>query len=99
MSVEYSVAECNALTGEYNGLMGEDTVKAWVCDVCGYVWLKVAGRHPEQCASKACRSRKWNSGAVVQRSEHRPHKPTAEGSIPSGATNWDLIYAGTCKPG
>lgn len=39
-------------------------VEAWRCDVCEYVWLKVAGRVPERCPARACRSRKWNSGVT-----------------------------------
>lgn len=50
---------------EYNALMAETTVKAWECDLCGYVWLKVAGKVPKQCAKKGCRSRLWNSGKVA----------------------------------
>ena len=37
----------------------------WRCEVCGFEWLvKFAGKRrpivPEQCPSKACRSRHWN---------------------------------------
>ncbi len=49
-----------ALSVEYTALMAVTTVQAWECDLCGYVWLKVAGRDPKQCPSRKCRSRSWN---------------------------------------
>ena len=39
--------------------MSVTEVKAWVCDKCGYIWIKVAGRHPLRCPG--CRTRSWNS--------------------------------------
>jgi hypothetical protein len=50
---------------EYNVLMAEITLKAWQCDLCGYQWLKVAGRPiPSQCRNSGCRSRRWNSADI-----------------------------------
>jgi len=37
--------------------MGVTVVTAWVCDVCGYVWLQKKGQ-PIRC--NGCRSRRWN---------------------------------------
>ena len=42
------------------------TARYWECDVCGYRWAYTEGRIPEQCRSKDCRSRKWNSGRGVE---------------------------------
>jgi hypothetical protein len=32
--------------------------------VCGYVWIKAAGRIPTHCANAKCRSRKWNASGL-----------------------------------
>lgn len=43
--------------------MGNESVKVWVCDVCGHRWI--AGELvPTHCASSKCRSRKWDSDPV-----------------------------------
>ena len=72
----------NAHGDVYNAHMGMTTVNAWVCDVCGYLWLKVAGRVPTNCASKGCRSRRWNSSGVAQTVEQRSSSPQVGGSTP-----------------
>ena len=47
-------------------MMGVSSAPVWVCDVCGYKWLKVAGRKPPaHCPSRQCQSRKWNASAVT----------------------------------
>ncbi|OYV38945.1 MAG: hypothetical protein B7Z80_08700 [Rhodospirillales bacterium 20-64-7] len=45
------------------------TRDVWHCDECGHEWTITAGVVPEQCASKKCRTRKWNSGMVLERPE------------------------------
>jgi hypothetical protein len=40
--------------------MGETTVVAWKCDVCGWTWMKTEVAEPEACPNRKCRSRKWN---------------------------------------
>lgn len=44
----------------YTAHMGYESVKVWVCDVCGHRWI--AGELvPTHCASSKCRSRKWDN--------------------------------------
>lgn len=38
-------------------------VEAWVCDLCGHVWLP-GKSYPKQCAK--CRTRIWNCDGVVE---------------------------------
>jgi hypothetical protein len=45
-------------------------VQGWHCAVCGYEWLKI-GKPPLRCASRRCRSRKWNRDCCsAVRSQH-----------------------------
>ena len=69
--------------------MGITVVKAWVCDRCGYVWIKVAGRKPLRCPG--CRTRSWNNGAVAQLVEQSVCSGSVEGSNPSCASITDSI--------
>jgi hypothetical protein len=39
----------------------EDKRACWVCEVCGFAWLK-SDVVPSHCASSKCRSRQWNRG-------------------------------------
>ena len=58
--------------------MGVTVRECWECDECGYVWLKVEGRQPVQCANGKCRSRRWNGAQVpgeVAKRERREHGP------------------------
>ena len=64
-------------------LVSETTAKAWCCDRCGYVWLKVAGRNPLRCPG--CRSRKWNGKQSCPVQQPAPSQPQS--------TNWDAVYA------
>ena len=41
-------------------------MKVAVCDICGHCWLPEVA-NPPICANKACRSRKWNTGGIDQR--------------------------------
>jgi hypothetical protein len=44
-------------------------VEAWKCDVCGYYWMKIAGRpKPTHCRDRKCRKRNWDS-AITKPSE------------------------------
>ena len=43
-----------------------------VCDVCGYDWHSIAGRIPESCQNRACRSRLWNGKKERKRQEKKP---------------------------
>lgn len=43
--------------------MGSAFIDCWKCDVCGFRWIK-GEIWPTHCASKKCRSRKWNSLSV-----------------------------------
>ena len=47
--------------------------ECWVCEVCGWAWLKTGEEAPANCASNKCRSRRWNGGgagrpAVIRKS-------------------------------
>lgn len=46
--------------------MGQCKAEAWVCDVCGHVWL-CGDVFPVRCAK--CKSMRWNSGVLHGRRE------------------------------
>jgi hypothetical protein len=35
--------------------------RCWVCELCGFAWIKSSETPPAQCVSGRCRSRKWNA--------------------------------------
>ena len=41
--------------------MAEGVKPVWICDLCGYIWLK-GYKYPYQCIQDKCRSRRWNDG-------------------------------------
>lgn len=55
-----------SIVSGHNASMSMVTVQGWRCAVCHYEWLKT-GRPPIRCASRRCRSRKWNRDAVLHR--------------------------------
>ena len=65
--------------GGHNVSMGVTEVKAWVCDECGYLWIKIAGRNPLRCPS--CRTRSWNRGTKTQPEQKLIPKPSTDDSV------------------
>jgi len=61
--------------------MGVVMRQVWRCDVCGFEWMK-GETMPEQCPSRACRSRRWNCGEVEKEAsrveKRRDRKPVDE---------------------
>lgn len=67
--------------------MSERQVKAWVCDLCGHIWIAGKGSAPEKCAK--CRKRAWNKQpsapkpAAAPRKRPLPPPVTASPSMPA----------------
>ena len=54
--------------------------RMWECEICGYHWVFVEGRMPDQCRNPECRTRRWNRGwngvvdpALLRRVESKSH--------------------------
>lgn len=73
----------------YNEHMAEIQVKGWQCDVCGYLWLRTEVI-PTHCPNRECRSRKWNTAALVN-GKPAVSKAVTGGSSPPAAA---IIYDG-----
>lgn len=58
--------------------MGISEAPVWLCDVCGFRWLKAGDVEPTHCASGKCRSRLWNAGPKLEDAEvaHRTIRST-----------------------
>jgi hypothetical protein len=77
--------------------MGKSIRDVWVCDECGFVWLKRDDMVPVTCASQKCRSRKWNVSArdavVLEQFLHDEsvRKLTSGAGVFRAATEEDVI--------
>jgi hypothetical protein len=60
----------------YNEHMAEIKVKGWLCDVCGYIWLRTEVI-PTHCPNRDCRSRRWN--AARTENERHPSEKSVRG--------------------
>jgi hypothetical protein len=68
----------------YTRSMAIEWRRCWVCEVCGFVWLKTGEQPPAQCASKLCRSRRWNTAQVQPAPQvEQPHQ--VEANSPTSA--------------
>jgi len=80
-------------------VMGEGLREVWVCQICGYEWLKSRQRHsgerPKRCASGKCRSSLWDR---ARRSNvGRPDRSVvkAKGHLPTLTANGE--HSGLCS--
>lgn len=72
-------------------------MECWKCDVCGFKWIK-GEVWPEQCSRKACRSRKWNKGAVQDEAAEPVAVEAAAESKPSLSDLRAVVAALERKP-
>jgi predicted nucleic acid-binding Zn-ribbon protein len=63
--------------------VSERQVRAWVCDLCGHVWIAGKGGAPEKCAK--CRKRGWNKNRPKDRpaQSRRQAKPLVQQVLPT----------------
>lgn len=85
----------------YNLPMGIGSLKAWICDVCGYRWPVDDRRgKPDRCRNSECRSRKWDCGSEARPEAQRSPKPPVAGSNPAAPAKQVQAQTGhsaTCK--
>jgi hypothetical protein len=67
--------------------------KQCTCDRCGWTWISLAKRTPEECPSRACRTKQWN-GQKVRSHVHEikfpaPRKSGIKGGHPITVSTTD----------
>jgi hypothetical protein len=77
-----------------------NAAQAWLCDVCGHIWLQDGDQMPTRCARRSCRSMRWiagqqaEPGAPAARTPRQPRHPAATAQ----PCRHGLTYCRQCSP-